>query len=214
MYYFILFYIRRAILTQTNPKKGPIEKKAHQIWKVANRFINSVKKPLNLHYIQSTWVQLFSDCLNTIGRDRVNNAVVQSQWRPPVNRQKDQTLILAVRKALPLLCLTSLAQVLGILDHTALVHPLRYAVHHKNQVSDLLLAVKSLAAVDIKQIVLGLGEAGLEFEAALDLHAVHLVAEFGEAKVDFLQYAHFALFPADFVFGIPCDDTLFYIDRF
>ncbi len=29
IYYFILFYIRRAILTQTNPKKGLIEKKAH-----------------------------------------------------------------------------------------------------------------------------------------------------------------------------------------
>ncbi len=27
LYYFILFYIRRAILTQTNPKKGLIEKK-------------------------------------------------------------------------------------------------------------------------------------------------------------------------------------------
>jgi len=27
IYYFILFYIRRAILTQTNPKKGLIEKK-------------------------------------------------------------------------------------------------------------------------------------------------------------------------------------------
>ena len=25
IYYFILFYIRRAILTQTNPKKGLIE---------------------------------------------------------------------------------------------------------------------------------------------------------------------------------------------
>ena len=31
IYYFILFYIRRAILTQTNPKKGLIEKKTHQI---------------------------------------------------------------------------------------------------------------------------------------------------------------------------------------
>ena len=30
IYYFILFYIRRAILTQTNPKKGLIEKKTHQ----------------------------------------------------------------------------------------------------------------------------------------------------------------------------------------
>ena len=28
---FHLFYIRRAILTQTNPKKGLIEKKAHHI---------------------------------------------------------------------------------------------------------------------------------------------------------------------------------------
>ena len=26
-YYLILFYIHKAILTQTNPKKGPIEKK-------------------------------------------------------------------------------------------------------------------------------------------------------------------------------------------
>ena len=31
IYYFILFYIRRAILTQTNPKKGLIEKKPPQI---------------------------------------------------------------------------------------------------------------------------------------------------------------------------------------
>jgi len=31
MYYFILFYIRRAILTQKNPKKGLIEKNARQI---------------------------------------------------------------------------------------------------------------------------------------------------------------------------------------
>ena len=31
IYYFILFYIRRAILTQTNPKKGLIEKKSHHI---------------------------------------------------------------------------------------------------------------------------------------------------------------------------------------
>ena len=31
IYYFILFYIRRAILTQTNPKKGLIEKKTHHI---------------------------------------------------------------------------------------------------------------------------------------------------------------------------------------
>jgi hypothetical protein len=28
-YYIILFYIRRAILTQTNPKKGLIEKKTY-----------------------------------------------------------------------------------------------------------------------------------------------------------------------------------------
>jgi len=28
----ILFYIRRAILTQTNPKKGLIEKKPPHIW--------------------------------------------------------------------------------------------------------------------------------------------------------------------------------------
>jgi len=32
IYYFILFYIRRAILTQTNPKKGLIEKKTHHIF--------------------------------------------------------------------------------------------------------------------------------------------------------------------------------------
>ncbi len=31
MYYFILFYIRRAILTQTNPKKVLEEKKTHHI---------------------------------------------------------------------------------------------------------------------------------------------------------------------------------------
>ena len=31
IYYFILFYIRRAILTQTNPKKGLIEKKSPHI---------------------------------------------------------------------------------------------------------------------------------------------------------------------------------------
>ena len=31
IYYFILFYIRRAILTQTNPKKGLIEKKPPHI---------------------------------------------------------------------------------------------------------------------------------------------------------------------------------------
>jgi len=34
IYYFILFYIRRAILTQTNPKKVLIKKTAHQLlWK-------------------------------------------------------------------------------------------------------------------------------------------------------------------------------------
>jgi len=31
IYYFILFYIRRAILTQTNPKKGLMEIKTHHI---------------------------------------------------------------------------------------------------------------------------------------------------------------------------------------
>jgi len=31
IYYFILFYILRAILTQTNSKKGPIEKKTCQL---------------------------------------------------------------------------------------------------------------------------------------------------------------------------------------
>ncbi len=31
IYYLILFYIRRAILTQTNEKKPLIEKKTHQI---------------------------------------------------------------------------------------------------------------------------------------------------------------------------------------
>ena len=31
IYYLIIFYIRRAILTQTNPKKGLIEKKTHHI---------------------------------------------------------------------------------------------------------------------------------------------------------------------------------------
>ena len=34
IYYFIIFYIRRVILTQTNPKKGLIEKKAHQITRI------------------------------------------------------------------------------------------------------------------------------------------------------------------------------------
>ncbi len=32
IYYFILFYIRRAILTQTNTKKGLIEEKKHANW--------------------------------------------------------------------------------------------------------------------------------------------------------------------------------------
>jgi hypothetical protein len=32
IYYFILFYIRRAILTQTNPKKGLIGKKTYHIY--------------------------------------------------------------------------------------------------------------------------------------------------------------------------------------
>jgi len=36
IYYFILFYIRRAILTQTNPKKGIIEKKSRHIKKRTN----------------------------------------------------------------------------------------------------------------------------------------------------------------------------------
>ncbi len=36
IYYFILFYIRRAILTQTNPKKGLIEKNARQILKIVS----------------------------------------------------------------------------------------------------------------------------------------------------------------------------------
>ena len=34
IYYFILFYIRRAILTQTNPKKGLIEKKSPHLFKI------------------------------------------------------------------------------------------------------------------------------------------------------------------------------------
>ena len=41
IYYFILFYIRRAILTQTNLKKVPIEKKTHHIKKF--EYISKVK---------------------------------------------------------------------------------------------------------------------------------------------------------------------------
>jgi hypothetical protein len=37
IYYFILLYIRRAILTQTNAKKGLIEKKAHQLYNLVIR---------------------------------------------------------------------------------------------------------------------------------------------------------------------------------
>ena len=35
IYYFILFYIRRAILTQTNAKKDLIEKKTRHITKMS-----------------------------------------------------------------------------------------------------------------------------------------------------------------------------------
>ena len=33
IYYLIIFYIHRAILTQTNAKKGPIEKKTRHLAK-------------------------------------------------------------------------------------------------------------------------------------------------------------------------------------
>ena len=42
IYYLILFYIRRAILTQTNAKKGLIEKKTHQIDHNSNTHISKV----------------------------------------------------------------------------------------------------------------------------------------------------------------------------
>jgi hypothetical protein len=39
IYYFIIFYIHRAILTQTNPKKGLIEKKPPHIMVSYNKII-------------------------------------------------------------------------------------------------------------------------------------------------------------------------------
>ena len=55
IFYFILFYIFRAIFTQTNPKKGLIEKKTYHIdlATISNNFLSFQSRKLTKYWEQS-----------------------------------------------------------------------------------------------------------------------------------------------------------------